>query len=169
MNDSSKTRMIPLTVDYMFKKVFMENPEILKKMLISILKIDINPEMSELIFLNTELPKTKKREYKKTVDILVSIDKVKIIDIEINTKNYALIKERNTFYIEKITTLEAEKNIYYKEMNNYCFYQLNLNTSGKENYFEDKIFTLKEEKTNEALTPNIKIYMEKTKFPKFKV
>ena len=83
-----KIQFIPLTYDYMFKKVFMEYPDILKKFLISVLKLDMNPETSELIFLNSELPKAKRKEYKKTVDILVTINKVRIIDVEINTESY---------------------------------------------------------------------------------
>ena len=152
-----KIQFIPLTYDYMFKKVFMEYPDILKKFLISVLKLDINPETSELIFLNSELPKTKRKEYRKTVDILVTINKVKIIDVEINTESYYDINERNTFYLEKIISMGVEKGTTYKETKNYYFYQLNLNVFGKDNYFKDKYFTFREEKTNELLTPNIEI------------
>ena len=152
-----KIQFIPLTYDYMFKKVFMEYPVILKKLLISVLKLDINPSTSELVFLNSELPKTKRKEYRKTVDILVTINKVRIIDVEINTESYHDINERNTFYLEKIISMGVEKGTTYKEMKNYYFYQLNLNVFGKDNYFKDKYFTFREEKTNELLTPNIEI------------
>ena len=152
-----KIQFIPLTYDYMFKKVFMEYPDILKKFLISVLKLDINPSTSELVFLNSELPKTKRKEYRKAVDILVTINKVRIIDVEINTESYHDINERNTFYLEKIISMGVEKGTTYKEMKNYYFYQLNLNVFGKDNYFKDKYFTFREEKTNELLTPNIEI------------
>lgn len=148
---------IPLTSDYMFKKVFIENPEILKKLLISVLKLDMNPDLSTLRFLNTELPKSRKKEYRKTVDILVSIDDKKVIDVEINTENYNDIKARNTLYIEKIISMGIEKSTTYQDMSNYYFYQLNLNTKGKNNYFKDKYFTFKEKFTNEILTSNIEI------------
>ena len=152
-----KIEYIPLTSDYMFKKVFIENPNILKKLLISVLKLNMNPDISELRFLNTELPKSRKKEYRKTVDILVSIDDKKIIDVEINTENYNDIKLRNTLYIEKIISMGVEKNTNYQDMNNYYFYQLNLNTKGHSNYFKDKYFTYKEKFTNEILTSNIEI------------
>ncbi len=147
---------IPLTNEYMFKKVFKENPDILKKILICILKLNMNPEQSELIFLNEELPIIKRKEHKKTVNILVAINGKKIIDIEINTDKYSYIKERNTLYIEKIITMEIEKNTSYEKKKDYHFYQLNLN-KGYGNFFKDKYFTYKEKNTNEVLTPNIEI------------
>ena len=152
-----KLELIPLINDYMFKKVFIENPNILKKMLISVLKLNMNPSLSELVFLNSELPKTKKKEYRKTVDILVTINKEKVIDVEINTESYHYIAERNTFYMEKIISMGVEEGTSYNKMKNYYFYQLNLNVYGRDNYFKDKYFTLREEKTNEILTPNIEI------------
>ena len=148
---------IPLTSDYMFKKIFMENPNILKKLLISVLKLDINPDLSILRFLNTELPKSRKKEYRKTVDILVSINDKRIIDVEINTESFNDIKARNTLYIEKIISMGIEKSTTYQDMNQYYFYQLNLNTKGRHNYFKDKYFTFKEKYTNEILTSNIEI------------
>ena len=68
-----------------------------------------------------------------------------------------IFNERNTFYLEKIISMGVEKGTTYKELKDYYFYQLNLNVFGKDNYFKDKYFTFREEKTNELLTPNIEI------------
>ena len=157
MKNLKDIEMIPLYSDYMFKKVFMENPKILMNMLISVLKLDIKPELSTIRFMNTELTKSRRKEYKKTVDILVSINDTRVVDVEINTEKYSLIRERNTFYIEKIISMGVEESTEYKDMSHYYFYQLNLNIGGTENNFKDKYFSFRDEYTNEVLTPNIKI------------
>ena len=83
----------------------------------------MNHSLSELVFLNSELPKTKKKEYRKTVDILVTINKEKVIDVEINTESYHYIAERNTFYMEKIISMGVEEGTSYNKMKNYYYYQ----------------------------------------------
>ena len=147
---------IPLTCDYMFKKVFMDNPDILKRFLISVLRLDMNPERASIRFLNGDFPKVKKDKYQKVVDILISIDDKRVIDVEINSDRYSLIKDKNTFYIEKIISMGVGSNINYYDMKEYCFYQLNLN-QGIGNYFEDKYFTFMDSRSREVLCPNIKV------------
>ena len=55
-------KFIPLTRDFMFKRIFTNNPEILKKFLISVLKLDINPDLATITILNNELTCTKEKD-----------------------------------------------------------------------------------------------------------
>jgi predicted transposase/invertase (TIGR01784 family) len=149
--------LIPLTYDFMFKRVFTQNPNLLKELLISILQLELNPDTSEIIIENTELPKSTKKEYRKTVDILVTINNTKIIDVELNSSSFNEIKYRNTLYIEKVATNKIESGINYQDMSNYYFYQLNLNIHKFKDNTGEKMFTMKDDKTNEQLLDNLKI------------
>jgi predicted transposase/invertase (TIGR01784 family) len=149
--------LIPLTYDFMFKRVFTQNPNLLKELLISILQLELNPDTSEIIIENTELPKSTKKEYRKTVDILVTINNTKIIDVELNSSSFNEIKYRNTLYIEKVATNKIESGINYQDMSNYYFYQLNLNIHKFKDNTGEKMFTMKDDKTNELLLDNLKI------------
>ena len=82
-------KFIPLTRDFMFKRIFTNNPEILKKFLISVLKLDINPDLATITILNNELTCTKEKEYHKTVDIYARINNNLRIDIEVNSEKFS--------------------------------------------------------------------------------
>ena len=147
---------IPLYYDFMFKKVFTENPNLLKRFLITVLDLDLNPDRSTINILNSDLPKSKLNEYNKTVDIVVSINNNNIINVELNGESYKSIKDRNLLYQNKIQTLFIETGTKYNDFSNYFFYQLNLNF-GKSNYFKDKNFEMMDKDSGEKLSENFKI------------
>lgn len=149
--------LVPLTYDFMFKHIFNKNPKLLKDLLISILEIPLNPDTSEIIIESNELNKSIKKEYHKTVDILVTINNTKIIDVELNSNAFKNIKYRNTLYIEKIMSTKIESGTPLKDMPNFYFYQLNLNVQEFQEDIGEKVFTLKDDKTNETLLDNLKI------------
>ena len=133
-------KLIPLTSDFMFKRIFTKNPNILKQFLISVLELNINPEKANIEIIGNELVKSKKKEYHKTVDMLVQINNNLNIDIEINTKRFNSIKERNTLYLQKISVDTIESGNTYKRMAKYYFYQLNLNTNPSDKKNKRKIY-----------------------------
>ena len=92
----------------MFKRIFTKNPEILKRFLISVLKLDMNPDTATIEIESNELVKAKDKEYHKTVDILAKINNNLRIDIEINSERYDSVKFRNTMYLEKMLNLLIE-------------------------------------------------------------
>lgn len=141
----------------MFKRVFTKNPELLKKFLICVLKLDMNPQTSHILIENTELPKSIRREYRKTVDILVVLNGTKTIDVELNSSTFNEIKYRNALYIEKIMTTNLEQGTSKEDMSKYYYYQLNLNIHKFKEDVGEKSFYLKEDKTNELLIDNLKI------------
>ena len=154
--------LVPLTWDFMFKRVFSLNPNLLKEFLIYVLKLDINPNDASITLENLELTKSIKREYRKTVDILVTLNnklsKEGIsIDVEINSSRFEDIRFRNVLYHEKIVTTYVESGSTVKDMDKYLFYQLNLNTHNFKDGVGEKKFSYKEDTTYEELTENLKI------------
>lgn len=147
---------MPLTKDFMFKRVFTKNPEILKRFLISVLKLEINPDNATIQIDSNELIKAKDKEYHKTVDILVKINNNLKIDIEVNTEKYKTVKFRNTMYLEKIATDTIESGNTNTSMSKYYFYQLNLNTSKSDKNIGEN-FVLLEEESHQPLLDNFKI------------
>ena len=151
-----ETRLIPLTSDFMFKRIFTKNPDILKQFLISVLELNINPEKATIEIISNELTKSNRKEYHKTVDMLVQINNNLNIDIEINTERFNSIKERNTLYLQKISVDTIESGNTYKSMAKYYFYQLNLNTNPSDKNLDD-CYILRGEKNNKSLLENFKI------------
>ena len=140
----------------MFKRIFTKNPEILKRFLISVLKLDMNPDTATIEIESNELVKAKDKEYHKTVDILAKINNNLRIDIEINSERYDSVKFRNTMYLEKITTDTIESGNTNSSMTKYYFYQLNLNASNSDSNLEEN-YMLLEESSHKPLLNNFKI------------
>ena len=148
--------LIPLTRDFMFKHIFTNNPNILKKFLISVLKLNINPELASIVVESNELVKSRNKEYHKTVDILVKINNNLKIDVELNSEKFKTIKLRNTLYLHKISTDTIEVGTATIDMSKYYFYQLNLNSNNSDNTSSES-YMLLEENSHKPLLDNFKI------------
>ena len=145
----------------MFKTVFSLNQDLLKKFLISVLRLDINPKNANLILENNELNKSIEKEYHKTVDILVSLNSDKddifiSIDIELNSSKPEDINFRNYLYLSKILTTNIEQGSEIKKMDTHIFIQLNLNIHKFKDNTGEKIFGVKKFKTNEDFVSNVR-------------
>lgn len=89
----------------MFKSLFIRKPEYLKIFIIDVLKLDLLPEEIELTFVNGELSKDNHLEYKKIVDLLISINNKILLDIVVNRRYYRDVKFRNNRYLGKMLDL----------------------------------------------------------------
>ena len=156
MKIKQEEKFIPLTRDFMFKRIFTNNPEILKKFLISVLKLDINPNLATITILNNELTKAREKEYHKTVDIYARINNNLRIDIEINSEKFNTVKVRNTFYLNKITVDTTDVGVNYKDFSKIYFYQLNLNIQKSDKDLEEE-YEILSTKTHKRLLDNYKI------------
>ncbi len=156
MDTIAEDNFIPLTRDFMFKRIFTNNPEILKKFLISVLKLDINPNLACITILNNELIKSREKEYHKTVDIYVRINHNLRIDIEVNSEKFNNIKVRNTFYLNKITIDTTDAGINYQDFSKVFFYQLNLNCNKSDKYLDEE-YQILSTKSHQILLDNYKI------------
>ena len=156
MKIKQEEKFIPLTRDFMFKRIFTNNPEILKKFLISVLKLDINPNLATITILNNELTKAREKEYHKTVDIYARINNNLRIDIEVNSEKFDAVKVRNTFYLNKITVDTTDVGVNYKDFSKIYFYQLNLNIQKSDKDLEEE-YEILSTKTHKRLLDNYKI------------
>ena len=78
--------MIPLTFDKLLKAFFEENPDIYKMFIISVIHLELDDVNLEIK--NTELPSSHYKEYRKTIDFNVDINKNILLNIALN-KSYA--------------------------------------------------------------------------------
>ena len=98
---------IPLTFDTLFKGIFKKDLELLKLFILSQLELDIDPSICKIELLDSELPKDNKREYQKTVDIYVKIEKI-YINIEINREYFKDVEKRNFIFADKLHVMLLE-------------------------------------------------------------
>ena len=94
-------KMIPLTFDVVLKGVFERNRDLLKKFVISVLKLDIDESYTDIEVTKNELLKENIKEYQKRVDILVILNDNIYVDIEINRSSFEKSKFRNSLYCDK--------------------------------------------------------------------
>ena len=103
-----EVKLIPLTYDKMFKGIFKERLDILKLFILSQLELDISPDECKIELLDSELPKIKKDEYQKTVDLYVKIDKI-YVNVEVNREYFKNINKRNLMYADRLYSLVLEQ------------------------------------------------------------
>ena len=148
--------LIPLTRDFMFKHIFTNNPNILKKFLISVLKLNINPELASIVVESNELVKSRNKEYHKTVDIYACINNNLRIDIEVNTEKFSAIKARNALYLNKIAIDTTNSGFTYQDISKIYFYQLNLNVHKLDKNLDEEYLLMSSE-NHQLLLDNYKI------------
>ena len=134
-----KLKLIPITFDYMFKGIFIDDLDLLKDFILSQLDININPKECKIRLLNNELPKENKKEYKKSVDLYVAIDNNIFVEIEINREPFEDVKLRNYLYSDKLYTLLLEQGEDIGELKNKKFIQINLNAKEKNIMYGEEI------------------------------
>ena len=140
-----EVKMIPLTFDVVFKGVFERNTDILKRFLISTLKLELDADSTKIEISNNELLKENVKEYKKTIDILVILNDTIFIDIEINRSNFESVKKRNFLYCDKLYTMLLEMGNKTSKLKDIYLYQLNLNAMDSTITFgEDRIVSYSE-------------------------
>ena len=130
LEEMDKTmQIIPLTYDFMFKNVFTDDLDILKEFLILETGLRLNPDSTKITILNGELPKENYKEYKKTVDIYISLNDKICINVELNNGPFNEVTSlRNELYASKLFSLMLEKGENARKLKNKQFIQLNLNT-----------------------------------------
>ena len=112
IQNNKPQKRLPLTNDYIFKKVFAKegNEELLKDLLESIL--DIKIEKVEVK--NPELPKDIYDRKAGILDIKVQIDEDKICDVEMQVTNEKNIDHRSIYYLGMLVSEQLEKGEDYK-------------------------------------------------------
>ena len=133
--------IIPMTSDSMFKAMFTYDLDILKEFLILETGLNLNPKETSITLLNSELTKSKIKEYKKTIDIYVNLNDQICINCELNNSSFNdYLAVRNELYTSKLFTLMFESGDGKDKFLSKRLIQLNLNTENISiNYGEDII------------------------------
>ena len=105
--NTQKLNRLPLSNDYVFKRVFAKegNEGLLKDLLESILDININ----KVVIQNPELIRETKEGKTGVLDIKAEINDNTVIDIEIQVENEYNISERSTVYMGKLISNQLNK------------------------------------------------------------
>lgn len=123
--------LIPLTFDFLFKGVFMNDLDILKEFILSQLNLELKKEQCNIELLTSELPKENKKEYQKTVDIYVKINNYLFVNIEVNREYFKTVKLRNMIFADKLYSMILETSESTNELNERYLVQINLNAIDK--------------------------------------
>lgn len=168
-------RRLPLTNDYVFKKVFAKagNEEILKDFLESILEIKIQ----KIEVKNPELPKDLIDKKAGILDIKAELNESQICDIEIQVANEKNIEHRSTYYMSKLIAEQLNKKEEYNKLKktivinllNFNYYKRNsyhqIAHMKFENTKEEKYVDMGYTKEDELATEDIEMHF--IEIPKF--
>ena len=137
----TKLELIPLTYDFAFKTVFASNLDILRDFLITVMPLEVKNDC-DIKLLNSELPKENKNEYKKIIDMYITLDNKIDIDIEINRMHFGVIKTRNIIYFAKLLSMLLESGESILSLKDRQVNQLWLNACENESEYNDEVVTL---------------------------
>ena len=113
--EDTRVTRLPLTSDYVFKRVFAreENNSMLKDFLEAILNIHIN----KVEVKNPELTPNMADEKLGILDLKLDIDNERVVDVEMQVSNEHNIKERSSTYLSKLAAEQLKVKQNYKELN----------------------------------------------------
>ena len=146
INKIRPEKRLPLTNDYIFKKVFAKsgNEEILKDLLESVLEIKIQ----KVEVKNPELPKDILDKKAGILDIKVEINENQICDVELQVANQKNIEHRSVYYMGKLVAEQLNKREEYSKLKKTIVINLlNFNYYKRNSYHQ--IAHMKFEKTKE--------------------
>lgn len=176
LKESKEVEMLPLSNDYVFKRIFGKggNEKILKSLLEAILKINIQ----KIEIKNPEIPKESIEEKLSILDIKAEINENTIIDIELQVGNTTAIERRLVVYNAKLIAGEIKVSEKYQTVKDtivICI--INDNVIKRNAYLslamlkyekteEIRYVNMEYEKEEEYLTDMVKYYI--IELPKFK-
>lgn len=157
-------KFISLFNDRFVKTLLCKNIILLKKLLIYVLDLKLDPYNVELVILNNELLLDSYNERKKYTDFIVLLDNKYYIDLEINSSNFEEVKYKNFLYICKMNSIIEKKGSKVSKMSERVVVQLNINANKKEDvYYKDKnkdeIYKVIGEKMSDVLFENFIIVL----------
>ena len=107
MTENQKHKILPLTSDVVFKRVFAKegNEDILRALLEAILDVPIK----KVVVKNPELPRNLYDSKAGILDVKAEINEDTICDVEMQVKNLKDMASRSSFYLAKILSDEVIK------------------------------------------------------------
>ena len=105
MNNKKKVQkvdMLPLTSDYVFKRIFSKGGN--ERILISLLEAILEIKIQKIEVKNPEIPKESIKEKLSVLDIKAEINENIILDIEMQVGNTTAIDKRLVVYSSKLVS-----------------------------------------------------------------
>ena len=137
--DNDKIPLIGITMDKMFKAIFIPNEKLLKRFILSQLPLELEEDEVKLQILNSELPVSNIKEYKKVVDVIVSLNDNIYVNLEVNRQSFYKVKNRNYLYKNKMINQTLKSGDKLEKIDNIYYYQINLNIKDKKDEYDKKI------------------------------
>jgi predicted transposase/invertase (TIGR01784 family) len=159
------------SLDIVFKKLFTENPDLLKDFLNLALETDISEltlldtDEKDFTYLNNELlPDTYSAKLSR-LDILLKTTDGEKINVEMQNRDQGNFKERSVYYCSKLFTMDLKSGKNYSEVaRTVCINILQFPLFESDNYKSTVFPTIQE--TGEVITDKWEIiYFETTKLP----
>ncbi len=145
-----------LMYDIVMKAIFIDEVNILAKMISDITGIDYNLLKDNMILEVNELPINVKDEKAKRCDFILKIDKDNILNLELNTSYYPGLIIKNLSYLFGIYSSTTKRGDSYNE--NILIRQINLNCYKELSNKPLSKYMLREEETNQIYSKSIVIY-----------
>lgn len=120
-------RFIPLSFDFMFKKVFGDENN--KRPLKYLLKVILGMEVKDLRILNSEILGESIRSKKTTVDLIVTLEDGMKIGIEMNRTISKEVIDRNLIYMFRIMANDLKHGERYETLDKHI--QINFDMEGE--------------------------------------
>jgi predicted transposase/invertase (TIGR01784 family) len=159
------------SLDVVFKKLFTDNPDLLKDFLNLALETDISEltlldtDEKDFTFMSTELLPETYSEKLSRLDILLKTKDGEKINVEMQNRDQGDFKERSVYYCSKLFTMDLKSGKSYSELaKTVCINILQFPLFEGENYKSTVYPTIQE--TGEVITDKWEIiYFETPKLP----
>lgn len=148
-----------LCYDVIFKSIFINQENILAKMVSDITGIDYELLKDNVILETNELPINMKNEKVKRCDFILRINNGNIINLELNSHRYAGMLVKNLSYLFQLFSTSSKRSESYNE--NLIVTQININCFKEKNLEDIKALSkyhLREDDSNKLYVKNIAIY-----------
>ena len=153
----SKDLKFPLLCyDIIFKSVFMNNENILAKMISDITNIDYKILENNITLEANELPISKKNEKAKRCDFVVRLDKDYILNLELNRQSHTGLIVRNLSYVFNLFSTHTKVGDEYNE--NLVVMQININCFDNQNGKALSRYHIKEDYDDDIYSNNLVLY-----------
>lgn len=153
----SKDLKFPLMCyDVIFKSVFLNNENILAKMISDITNIDYKILENNITLEANELLISKKNEKAKRCDFVVRLDKDYILNLELNRQSHTGLIIRNLSYVFNLFSTHTKIGDEYNE--NLVVMQININCFDNQNNKALSRYHIKEDYYNNIYSNNLLLY-----------
>lgn len=142
--------------DRIFKAIFINNENVLAKLISDITDIDYNRLKNNITIKINEIPIIHKGENFKKTDFIVNFGNTTTINIEANSSYYKGSRSKNLSYVFMLYGTDTKKGNYYGD--DKLFIQINLNAFKNKNNDNSLVDYMLRDKHGKTYIDNLKIF-----------